>query len=86
MSPTTANQRPLNTSSTQAGTRTPAGPIRLSANHDAALGRIKIELERRRAVVARGLDEARGGIDRARSTDRDEQVGIGDARSISSIR
>ncbi len=43
---------------------------------DAALARLEVELDAVRADVAGGLDEAGGGVDRARGADRDEQVAV----------
>src|SRR5690606_17194812 len=43
-----------------------------------ALAAFEVEFERARAMALGLLDEAGRGVDRARSTDRDEQVGPGE--------
>ena len=68
-------------SSTHAGTSSLAGPSRVSSNQRRALAALEVELERRaRRRSCASLHEAGRGIDRARSADRDEQVGAARAR------
>jgi hypothetical protein len=45
----------------------------------ATCGMVEVHFQRLRAVIFRCLDEARGGIDRARRADRHEQIGPGQA-------
>ena len=54
----------------------PPCPIAAFVEKDAALARLEVDLERPRAAITRGLDEAGGGIDRARRPDRHEQVAL----------
>jgi len=48
--------------------------------HHAALRRIKVQLQRPRAHIARGLDIACGGIDRARCANGNEKIAIAQRR------